>query len=62
MSEESERALLLRRRMADWEAAGQAGRELDRQIALAMTPAQRLAHGVALVRVAGKLSPRPGRG
>lgn len=62
MSERSEHALLLRRRAADWKAAGATGRKLDRQLALAMSPAQRLAQGAALVRVAGKLAPRSSRG
>lgn len=45
----------LRRRVADWAAGAQEGRELDRRIARSQSPQERLDSGHELVELAAKL-------
>lgn len=51
----SAEAEALRRRMADWAAGAQEGRELDRRVARRQTQQERLDSGLKLVRVADEL-------
>ncbi|MBA3749233.1 MAG: hypothetical protein H0W96_17315 [Solirubrobacterales bacterium] len=47
----------LRRRVADWAAGAEEGRELDRQIARGQDPQERLNSARELVDLAAKLRP-----